>query len=78
MYRAVREFEGICARKIRACGRRVRIPLAHHWKSRKLAFESHILTEPAVINFKHIESRRFLEDASEIVLECVQSNDMTL
>ncbi|KAG5338747.1 SETMR methyltransferase, partial [Acromyrmex charruanus] len=36
------------------------------------AFESHILTS-AVKNFKHIESRRFFEDASEIVLEHVHS-----
>jgi len=36
------------------------------------AFESGILTG-AVINFKHIESRQFLEDARKIVLERVRT-----
>ena len=42
------------------------------WCVIETAFESHTLMG-AVINFKHIEHRRFLEDASEIVLEHVHS-----
>ncbi|KYM94372.1 hypothetical protein ALC62_14999 [Cyphomyrmex costatus] len=42
------------------------------WREIETAFESRILTG-AVINSNHIEPRRFLEDASEIVLERVQS-----
>ncbi|KYN14572.1 hypothetical protein ALC57_13218 [Trachymyrmex cornetzi] len=41
------------------------------WREIDAAFESHILTG-AVINFNHIEPRRFLEDAREIVLERVR------
>ncbi|KYM93669.1 hypothetical protein ALC62_15728 [Cyphomyrmex costatus] len=41
------------------------------WREIGTAFESRILTG-AVINSNHIEPRRFLEDASEIVLERVQ------
>jgi len=41
------------------------------WRKIDTAFESRILTG-AVINFKHIELRQFLEDAREIVLERVQ------
>ncbi|KYN50341.1 hypothetical protein ALC62_14060, partial [Cyphomyrmex costatus] len=41
------------------------------WREIETAFESRILTT-AVINSNHIEPRRFLEDASEIVLERVQ------
>ncbi|KYN08427.1 hypothetical protein ALC62_00594 [Cyphomyrmex costatus] len=42
------------------------------WREIETAIESRILTG-AVINSNHIEPRRFLEDASEIVLERVQS-----
>jgi len=48
-------------------GDRIRTPLARH---RKTAFESRILMS-AMINFKHIEPRRFLKDVSKIVLEHV-------
>ena len=41
------------------------------WREIDTAFESRILTG-AVINFGHIESRQFLEDAREIVLERVR------
>ncbi|KYM96845.1 hypothetical protein ALC62_12487 [Cyphomyrmex costatus] len=41
------------------------------WREIETAFESRILTG-AVINSNHIDPRRFLEDASEIVLERVQ------
>jgi len=40
------------------------------WREIDTTFE--ILTG-AVINFKHIEPRQFLEDAREIVLECVRT-----
>jgi len=43
------------------------------WRKIDMAFESRILTG-AVINFKHIESRQFLEDAREIVLERVRTD----
>jgi len=42
------------------------------WREIDTAFESRILTG-AVINFKHIEPRHFLEDASEIVLQRVRN-----
>jgi len=42
------------------------------WREIDTAFESRILTG-AVINFKHIEPRQFLEDAREIVLERVRT-----
>jgi len=42
------------------------------WREIDTAFESRIMTG-AVINFKHIEPRQFLEDASEIVIERVRS-----
>jgi len=42
------------------------------WREIDTAFESRILTG-AVINFKHVEPRQFLEDAREIVLEHVRS-----
>jgi len=42
------------------------------WCEIDTAFESRILTG-AVINFKHIEPRQFLEDAKEIVLERVRT-----
>ena len=48
-------------------GGRIWTPLARHWKT---AFESRILMS-AMINFKHIEPRRFLKDVSKIVLEHV-------
>ncbi|KYN27442.1 hypothetical protein ALC57_03151, partial [Trachymyrmex cornetzi] len=41
------------------------------WREIDAAFESRIVTG-AVINFNHIEPRRFLEDAREIVLERVR------
>ncbi|KYQ50681.1 hypothetical protein ALC60_10224 [Trachymyrmex zeteki] len=41
------------------------------WREIETAFESWILTD-AVINSNYVEPRRFLEDASEIVLESVQ------
>ncbi|KYQ47054.1 hypothetical protein ALC60_13929, partial [Trachymyrmex zeteki] len=41
------------------------------WREVETAFESRILTG-AIINSNYIEPRRFLEDASEIVLESVQ------
>jgi len=41
------------------------------WREIDTAFESRVLTG-AVINFKHIEPRQFLEDAREIVLERVR------
>ncbi|KYN22454.1 hypothetical protein ALC57_05148, partial [Trachymyrmex cornetzi] len=41
------------------------------WREIETAFESRILTA-AVINSNHIEPRRFLEDASKIVIERVQ------
>jgi len=40
------------------------------WREIDTAFESRILTG-AIINFKHIEPRQFLEDAREIVFERV-------
>jgi len=42
------------------------------WREIDTAFERRIMTG-AVINFKHIEPRQFLEDASEIVIERVRS-----
>jgi len=42
------------------------------WRELDTAFESRKLTG-AVINSKHIKSRQFLEDASEIVLKRVRS-----
>jgi len=42
------------------------------WREIDTAFENRIMTG-AVINFKHIEPRQFLEDAREIVLERVRS-----
>jgi len=42
------------------------------WREIDTAFESRILTG-AVINFKHIEPRQFLEDAREIVFERVRT-----
>jgi len=42
------------------------------WREIDNAFESRIITG-AIINFKHIEPRQFLEDAREIVLERVRS-----
>jgi len=68
MYRAAWESEEICAWKIRACD----VGYGLHWRVIETAFESCILTG-AVINSKHIELCRFLEDASEIVLEHVHS-----
>ena len=41
------------------------------WREIETAFESRILTG-AMINSNHIEPRRFLEDAREIVLERVR------
>ncbi|KYN29965.1 hypothetical protein ALC57_00581 [Trachymyrmex cornetzi] len=41
------------------------------WREIEAAFESRIATG-AVINYNHIEPRRFLEDASDIVLERVR------
>jgi len=41
------------------------------WREIDTAFKSRILTG-AVINFKHIEPRQFVEDAREIVLEHVR------
>ncbi|KYN28193.1 hypothetical protein ALC57_02393, partial [Trachymyrmex cornetzi] len=54
-------------------GRFVHVGAGHglRWREIETAFESRILTA-AVINSNHIEPRRFLEDASEIVLERVQ------
>jgi len=48
----------------------VRARYGFRWREIETAFES-ILTG-AVINSNYIELRRFQEDASEIVLECVQ------
>jgi len=42
------------------------------WREIDTAFKNRIMTG-AVINFKHIEPRQFLEDAREIVLEHVRS-----
>jgi len=42
------------------------------WREIDIAFENRIMTG-VVINFKHIEPRQFLEDASEIVIERVQT-----
>jgi len=42
------------------------------WREIDTVFESRILTD-AVINFKHIGPRQFLEDAREIVLERVRT-----
>jgi len=42
------------------------------WREIDTAFKNRIMTG-AVINFKHIEPRQFLEDAREIVLERVQN-----
>jgi len=42
------------------------------WRAIDTAFKSRIMTG-AVINFKHIESRQFLENAREIVLEHVRT-----
>jgi len=42
------------------------------WREIDTAFESRVMT-CAVINFKHIEPRQFLKDASEIVLERVRT-----
>jgi len=42
------------------------------WRKIDTAFESRILTG-AIINFKHIEPRQFLEDAREILLQRVQT-----
>ncbi|KYN21953.1 hypothetical protein ALC57_05665 [Trachymyrmex cornetzi] len=54
-------------------GRFVHVDAGHglRWREIETAFESRILTA-AVINTNHIEPRRFLEDANEIVLERVQ------
>ncbi|KYN22119.1 hypothetical protein ALC57_05493 [Trachymyrmex cornetzi] len=54
-------------------GRFVHVGAGHglRWREIETTFESRILTG-AVINSNHIEPRRFLEDASEIVLESVQ------
>ncbi|KYN20689.1 hypothetical protein ALC57_06948 [Trachymyrmex cornetzi] len=54
-------------------GRFVHVGAGHglRWREIETAFESRILTV-AVINSNHIEPRRFLEDACEIVLERVQ------
>ncbi|KYN28345.1 hypothetical protein ALC57_02235 [Trachymyrmex cornetzi] len=54
-------------------GRFVYVGAGHglRWREIETAFENRILTG-AVINFNYIEPRRFLEDASEIVLERVQ------
>ncbi|KYN23487.1 hypothetical protein ALC57_04094 [Trachymyrmex cornetzi] len=54
-------------------GRFVHVDAGHglRWREIETAFKSRILTG-AVINSNHIEPRRFLEDASEIVLERVQ------
>ena len=68
MYRAVREFEGICAWKIRACERRIRIPLARHRNGIRKPY-----SDGRSDNFKHVEPHRFLEDASEIMFEHVHS-----
>ncbi|KYN14186.1 hypothetical protein ALC57_13605, partial [Trachymyrmex cornetzi] len=54
-------------------GRFMHVGAGHglRWREIETAFESRILTA-AVINSNHIEPRRFLEDASEIVLERIQ------
>ncbi|KYN10780.1 hypothetical protein ALC57_17078 [Trachymyrmex cornetzi] len=54
-------------------GRFVHVGAGHglRWRTIETAFESRILTG-AVINSNYIELRRFLEDASETVLERVQ------
>jgi len=42
------------------------------WREIDTTFENRIITG-AMINFKHIEPRQFLEDANEIVIERVRS-----
>jgi len=42
------------------------------WREIDTTFESRIMTG-AIINFKHIESRQFLEDVKQIVLERVRT-----
>ncbi|KYQ58436.1 hypothetical protein ALC60_02572, partial [Trachymyrmex zeteki] len=55
------------------CGRFVHVSTGYglRWREIETAFESRILTG-AIISSNYIEPRRFLEDASEIVLERVQ------
>ncbi|KAG5313777.1 YMD3 protein, partial [Pseudoatta argentina] len=59
------------ARWCRVCEWRVRDEISLIWQEIDAAFESRISTG-AVINSNHIEPRRFLEDAKEIVFERVR------